>query len=437
MEKLLGMAAGAADQAEVFACDQVADSVTFQDSKLHDIETNYLSGVSLRIIKDGKLGFAYTRNLKDRKALVDNALRSLEGGVEAGYLFPKTDGARKLASKDGSVEKLSGADLLAETSRICDELLTRASGEIMAGTYTQRSTVRLLNSKGTDLASESTEAGSFFEIFYPGSGSGFGAVHRSKRLAELPTPCLAAAAALFSKGQKVVEPKGGRMKVLFMPGSLITLLWRLTSGLSGRSIHERISPVAEKMGQMVFSEKLTVVDDALDDRYPGARAFDDEGTACDPLTLVDRGVLKSFYYDLNYAKKLGAGSTGHGNRTGSWGGDPVSLKPGPSLSHLFIRPGAASLEKLIGMIDRGIIVEGALGAHSGNIPNGDYSVGVSPGLYVENGEILGRVKDAMVAGNIYQTLRDVVELGDTLHPSFGGAWAPPILCADVSVATKG
>lgn len=436
MEKLLDMARKAADQAEVYAHDQVTDSVTFQDSKLHDIETNYISGVSLRIIKDGKLGFAYTRNLKDRKALVDNALRSLEGGVEAPYGFPKTTNTKKLDSHDESVRKLSGTDLLAETGRICETLLARSAAEIMAGTYTQRSSIRIMNSNGAVLDSESTEAGSFMEMFYPGSGSGFGAVHRDKRLNEMPMSRLEEVAGLYLKGQKAVEPKGGRMKLLFMPGSLITLLWRLSSGLSGRSIYERISPVAEKLGQKVFSDKLTVVDDPLDDRYPGARAFDDEGTACAPLTLVDRGVLKSFYYDLNYAWKLGAVPTGHGYRTGPWGGDPVSLKPGPALAHLFIRPGAASLEKLIGMIDRGIIVEGALGAHSGNIPNGDYSIGVSPGLYVENGQIVGRVKDAMVAGNIYQTLKEVVELGDTPQPTFGGAWAPPILCDGVSVATK-
>lgn len=48
---------------------------------------------------------------------------------------------------------------------------------------------------------------------------------------------------------------------------------------------------------------------------------------------------------------------------------------------------------------------GALGAHSGNIPNGDFSIGLSPGLYVENGEIVGHVKDSMVAGNIYEVMK--------------------------------
>jgi PmbA protein len=179
-----------------------------------------------------------------------------------------------------------------------------------------------------------------------------------------------------------------------------------------------------------------VVDDPLNDAYPGARDFDDEGVACRPLVLVDKGSLQSFYYDLNYAKKMDVVPTGHGYRTGPWGGDPVTIKPAPALAHLFIRPGTATLSQLIAMMDRGLIVEGALGAHSGNIPNGDYSIGVSPGLYVENGQIIGRVKDAMVAGNIYETLKNVVALGDTLYPSFGGSWVPPLLCDGVSVTTK-
>jgi PmbA protein len=241
---------------------------------------------------------------------------------------------------------------------------------------------------------------------------------------------------LYVQGQKTVEPRSGRMQVLFMPGSMITLLWRLTSGLSGRSVYEKISPLAGRQGETIFGDQLTVVDDPLNDAYPGATSFDDEGVACSPLTLVEKGVLRSFYYDLKFASKLGVPSTGHGYRTGPWGGDPATIKPQPALTHLVIRPGMATLPQLIAMMDRGLIVEGALGAHSGNIPNGDYSIGVSPGLYVEHGRIIGRVKDAMVAGNIYQTLRNVIALGETLTPSFGGARVPPLLCDGVSVTTK-
>jgi PmbA protein len=228
------------------------------------------------------------------------------------------------------------------------------------------------------------------------------------------------------------------MKVLFMPNGLTALKWRIFSGTSGKSVYDEVSPLAGKTGEKVFSETLTIVDDPVDDRFPEARAFDDEGVACTPLTLVENGTLRGFYCDLNYAEKLGTSSTGHGYKTLRFGGDTLALKPVPALQHMRIEPGTASFADLMGSIDRGIILEGGLGPHSGNIPNGDYSVGVSPGLYVENGEIVGRVKDAMVAGNIYETLKNVVAVGDRLYPSFawGGGWLPPLLCDDVSVATK-
>jgi len=436
MEKLLDMAKKVTNQAEIYSAEYTSNSVTFQDAKLYNIETNFLSGISLRIIKDGRLGFAYTRNLIDRQELLDNALRSLEGGVEAPYDLPATKGIKNLDTYDPTIKTITSNELVEEAKRICGILKSKATGEIMAVAFTDRDSLRILNSKGTDVSRQSSIAGTYGSIIFPGSGSGIGRLHQSKRFDRMPDVLINEMADLFGKGQKTVEPKGGRMKVLFMPDSMITLLWRITSGLSGRSIYEKISPIADKMGQKIFSQKLTIMDDPLNDNYPQARSFDDEGVACKPLTLIDQGVLKSFYYDLKYAKKMGVVSTGHGYRSGPWGGDPITIKPGPFLPHLFIKPGITPLAKLISMMDRGIIIEGALGAHSGNIPNGDYSIGISPGLYVENGEIVGQVKDAMVTGNIYQTLTNVVELGDTLSPSFGGAWVPPLLCEGVSVTTK-
>ncbi len=121
--------------------------------------------------------------------------------------------------------------------------------------------------------------------------------------------------------------------------------------------------------------------------------------------------------------------TGHGFK-GS-----VSSKQAPSLTHLCITAGNKSFSDLVQSIDNGIIVAGALGAHSGNIPNGDYSIGVAPGLYVEKGEIAGHVKDVMVAGNIYDTLKNVLEIENTLHPCYGGNF-PAVLFDNINVMIK-
>ncbi|MCK4858335.1 MAG: hypothetical protein KAT58_10225 [candidate division Zixibacteria bacterium] len=101
-----------------------------------------------------------------------------------------------------------------------------------------------------------------------------------------------------------------------------------------------------------------------------------------------------------------------------------------------IEPGDKSLADLIQFMGTGLIVDAIQGAHSGNIPNGDYSVGIASGFYVENGEIIGRVKDAMIAGNIYDSLNRVIAVGDTLYPCHA-SWAPAILFDQVSVASYG
>jgi PmbA protein len=86
-------------------------------------------------------------------------------------------------------------------------------------------------------------------------------------------------------------------------------------------------------------------------------------------------------------------------------------------------------------IDCGIIVAGALGAHSGNIPHGDFSIGVSPALYIEKGEIAGHIKDVMVTGNIYDTLKSIIGIEDTLYLGSGGNF-PSILFDSLNVTIK-
>ncbi len=226
-----------------------------------------------------------------------------------------------------------------------------------------------------------------------------------------------------------VTPDGGKMKVLFLPETAYVLMWRLQSAASAVSIYQNISPLAEKTGEKIFDEKFSVYNEPLNDSLPGARAFDDEGTPCRRFPIVEKGALKNFYCDLYFAQKLKTIPTGHGFK-GS-----VSSKPVPSLSHLSISPGNISFPDLLKSIDRGIIIAGALGAHSGNIPNGDFSIGLSPGLYVEKGEIIGHVKDAMAAGNIYDTLKNIVAIEDTLYPGSGGNF-PSLLFDNINVTTK-
>lgn len=435
MEQLLEMAKKVCDQAEVYSLEYTDNNVSFENARLHDIDSKFQTGLSLRIIKDGKVGFAYIKNLLNREELLQNALDSLAGGVEAGYHFPLTQNLPQLDTYAPSIEKLSTTQMVDECARVCDRLKSDTDGEIRMESFAYRVNIRIINTAGTDISTIYSLYIPYSEVVYPGSASGIARQFPGKIFQKIPDSLVNEIIELYRISSKVVEPKSGKMKVIFMPNSSYTLTWRILSGTNSRNVYEKISPVAEKIGEKIFAEKLTIYDDPLTDSYPGARAFDDEGVSCRTFPLVENGVLKNFYYDLNYAHKLKAEPTGHGHKTTMWGGDTISIKPAPALQHLTIKPGNTSLAEMIKSIDRGLIIEGALGAHSGNIPNGDYSIGINPGLYVENGEIAGRVKDAMVAGNIYETLQHVLAVEDTVHPCWSGRM-PAILCDNVSLATK-
>ncbi|MEO0076360.1 MAG: TldD/PmbA family protein [candidate division WOR-3 bacterium] len=435
MEKLLAMAKKVCDQVEIYNLDSKQNVVSFENAKLHEIETKFQSGISIRIIKDGILGFAYTRNLINREELLQNALNSLKGGVLAEYEFPLTKDLPKLNTYDPTIENVNNTQMVEECSRVC-EALKKTNGEIFATAYTYVETIRIINDKGTDVSNKTSHFGIYASISYPGTAAGIGRIYADKRFNKMPENLINEIIEFYTLSSKEVKADSGRMKVIFMPNVVYALNWRISSGTSGKSVYDKISPVANKINEKIFSEKVTIYDDPLDDKYPGARPFDDEGVATNKTYIIENGVLKTFFCDLNYAQKLKMKPTGHGYRTAQWESDTITIKPSPALLYLRYQTGNKSIKDLIKSIDRGIIIEGALGAHSGNIPNGDLSIGANPAIYVENGEILGQVKDVMVAGNIYEILKNVIDVSDTYYYSYGGLM-PAILLDNVSVATKG
>jgi PmbA protein len=435
MEKLLALAQVKEAQAEIYQLAADWDMVSFENGRLKDITSSLQSGLSLRLIKDRKIGFTYTRNLTDREELLKSGLVALRMGADAHFDFPRTEAQPELDTFDPSIEELNSTQLVAECQRVHRTLSAATKAQIDIQAYKTVLNQRVLNSSGTDLSSKSSGYYLQAMLVLPGGSSGIRRAITGKSFVPASDEYLDFLIGLANPAFQEARPQTGNMKVLFMPEAMYALTWRLKAGTSGKGIFHKESPVADKLDQKIFDEKLTIYDDPRNDRMPLASAFDSEGTPTRKLPIVERGVLKSFYYDLEYAGRMKTTSTGHGNRNTMFGGDPITIKPSPGLDYLYIAPGSHSFEDLIKTMDRGIIVNGVLGAHSGNIPNGDFSIGLSPGLYVENGVILGRVNEAMIAGNVYELLKEIVAIEDRVQPGFGGFY-PSILFDNVRVATR-
>jgi PmbA protein len=433
MEALLEKALQSAPQAEIYQQKLQSDQIQFENGRLKEIETKMQSGVSLRIIKEGCLGFAYTKNLRTPEDLVREARDSLLGRVEAPFDFPADPLPVALRTLDPHLMELSNTNLVEEGQRICEYLNSGLQAQVNVSIQRQDQEIRLLNSRGLNQSLRNTFYFINASLHFPGSQAGLEQHLSGQGFEIFPEKKLASLKELFRKSVKDTRPRPGKMKVLFFPETLYALIWRIQAAANGKNVYEKTSPLLNKLETPLLDPKLTLYDDPLKDAQPMARGWDDEGTPCRRLSIIDGGVLKNFYYDLFYAAKLKRPPGGQGFKSGLWGGETVALKPKPTLEYLYLQPGDSSLEGLIRSIDRGLLVAGVLGAHSGNILNGDFSFGLAPAVYVEKGEILGRVKEAMAAGNIYETLKEVVALEDRAHPTYGGTF-PALLLDRINVA---
>ena len=110
--------------------------------------------------------------------------------------------------------------------------------------------------------------------------------------------------------------------------------------------------------------------------------------------------------------------------------------PAPSPSALVISPGDTDFCDMIADIKEGLVIEYLMGAEQGNILSGDFSGNVLLGYKIENGKIVGRVKNTMVHGNIYQSLNSLIAIGSDWRWVGGSLKMPSLYFSGLSVAAK-
>ena len=183
-------------------------------------------------------------------------------------------------------------------------------------------------------------------------------------------------------------------------------------GLEADLVQKRLSVYADKMGQRVASSLITVIDDAtLPGRY-GSFAFDDEGTPGQRTVLIENGILKSYMYNLNTARKENRESTGNGRR------DSYRSRPIPRMSNTYIASGETDPEEIIAATENGLYVT-KMGGGQVNTTNGDFVFEVTEGYLLQNGKIGAPVRGATLIGNGPQVLSEVDLVGQDNGFSLG------------------
>ena len=209
----------------------------------------------------------------------------------------------------------------------------------------------------------------------------------------------------------------GSYPVVFDPWVAEEILSLVADTFCADGVQRGKSPWKSKLGVVIASPLLTIVDDG---RLPAGVAsfyFDDEGAATRKTAVVDHGVLLNFLYDGYTARRDGVKTSGNASRS-------FASAPSPGAWNIYIAPGAKSSEKILEDTPRGIYIVDLMGLHTVDVLSGDFSLGAS-GFFIEGGEMAYPIEKLTVAGNLYDLLKRIDAVGNDLK--FHGSVASPTL----------
>lgn len=178
----------------------------------------------------------------------------------------------------------------------------------------------------------------------------------------------------------------------------------LAPSVLSENIHKKNSYLEGKLGEKVYSDKVTFIDDGLHPKGSMSRPFDGEGMPQQKNTVIEKGTVKQFLYDSYWAARDNVDSTGNGLRDG-----PLDI-PSLDMSNFYLVPGERSFEELIKSMNNGVIVTEMIGLHTADSISGDYSVGIQ-GLKVKNGEVDHPLRSMVLTGNLHENFEQIVEVG--------------------------
>ncbi len=174
------------------------------------------------------------------------------------------------------------------------------------------------------------------------------------------------------------------------------LLAALLGPLAASAVQQKRSYLEGKLGAEVASPLLDLRDDPLVPRGLGSRLYDSEGLAAKPFPIFERGVLRSYFVDTYYGRKLGMAPTTSRSSNLAWA------------------LGARPQRELLAQAGEGVLATGFLGGNS-NGTTGDFSLGVR-GFRVRGGRIAEPVGELNASGNHLELWRRLVAVGDDPYP---------------------
>jgi PmbA protein len=431
-------AATADEQIEAYVSRGRSTSVKVHDGEVESLTQAASAGVGVRVVQDGRQGFAWAASLDD------DVVAEVLAEARDNAAFAEPDEWVGLAEPDGVAPPeidlwRDGLDELSTDRKVTLALELEAAvlggDPRIAGVRTAQwgdgiGEDAVATSTGVEASGRSTGCHMAVSAMAEADGetqTGYGvSVGRAPDdvdLAEAAADAVERATRLLGARQ----PDSGVVTLVLEPRFAATVVGIVAGMLSGEAVLKGRSPFAERVGEAIASPLLHLVDDPTDPLSLGADTHDGEGLATRRIGLIDAGVLQGFLHNTYTGRRAGIPSTASAVRG-------YRSTPGVGAQALALAPGQGTLDELIAQVDRGILVQSMTGLHSGvNAVSGDFSVGVQ-GLLIRHGTLAEPVREATAASTIQRLLLDVRAVGADQEWTPGGTAASPLLIDNVTLS---
>ena len=377
-QRIVALARGD-EQIEAIVVHERSTDVRAYDGEIEQLASAESLGVGIRVIVDGRQGFAWAGTLDP--AVIDETLAEARDNV----VFATRDEFVALASPDGvavpKLELYSEELVSVPTARKVEwalelERATRGGDPRMIGVesadYSDSITEAAIATT-TGINRSSRESSCWLSVYSlaaegDDTTTGFGfSVGRAPSKLDVER----AARDACERATRMLgatKPSTDRLTVVLDPWVSAQLLGIIGATLTGEAVIKGRSLFANRLGDEVAAPIITFVDDPTDAAAFGATDFDGEGLAARRTPLIAGGVLQGFLHNTYTARRMGVSSTASAVR------GPKST-PSVGVHAAAITPGSSSRAELIAGVDHGVLIQEVSGLHSGVNPvSGDFSV---------------------------------------------------------------
>ena len=341
--------AASADEADAVVHRERSGFARFAASRVHQPTLVEDLSVTLRVVRDGRIGIV-TTNRSDDESLRDAARRAeaAAASARADPAFPGLAAPEPVPAVEGYDEETAALEPAEQAERAW-AAIEGAPRHDLFGYYTSGvSELAVASTTGVAVSQAMTDVA--VVALAAGDGeSGYADASAWRAGDVVPGAVAGEAAQKATRTRKATEVEPGTHRAVLEPYAFAELvsLFGFTS-LASLAFTEGRSFLSGRIGEKIFDERLTIVDDGLD---PASlpKAFDFEGVPKRRVALVENGVARDVAWDRRTARRAGRESTGHSLAS-------PEQRHGGIAFNLAVEPGAASAENLVAAVEDGIYV---------------------------------------------------------------------------------